>query len=88
MLLVLSNCWLGSREGIQLVKKLNERSGAGIVICLRQSADLHMAQLMSLPLNVSFFSKIQISFTLLVLAYLGSPGQRVIKQVLLSLNYL
>jgi len=32
-----------------------------------------MAQLMPLPLTVSCFSKIQIGFTFLVPAYLGSP---------------
>jgi len=32
--------------------------GAGMVICLERSADLHMAQLMPLPLTVSCFSKI------------------------------
>jgi len=42
---------------------------------------LHMAQLMPLPLTVSCFSKIQIGFTFLVLAYLGSPGKRAVKQV-------
>jgi len=42
---------------------------------------LHMAQLMPLPLTVSCFSKIQIGFTSLVLAYLGSPGKRAIKRV-------
>jgi len=31
-----------------------------MVICLEQGADLHMAQLMPLPLTVSYFSKIQI----------------------------
>ena len=30
-----------------------------MVICLEQGADLHMAQLMPLPLTVSCFSKIQ-----------------------------
>jgi len=34
-----------------------------------------MAQLMPLPLAVSCFSKIQIGFTFLVPAYLGSPGK-------------
>jgi len=34
--------------------------GAVVVICLEQGADLHMAQLMPLPLTVSCFSKIQI----------------------------
>ena len=46
-----------------------------MVICLEQGADLHMAQLMPLPLTVSCFSKIQIGFTFLVLAHLGSPRQ-------------
>ena len=50
--------------------------GAGMVICLERGADLHMAQLMPLPLIVSCFSKIQIGFTFLVLAHLGSPGKR------------
>ena len=39
--------------------------GAGVVICLERGADLHMAQLMPLPLTVSCFSKIQIGFTFL-----------------------
>ena len=42
-----------------------------MVICLEQGADLHTAQLMSLPLTVSCFSKIQFGFTFLVLAHLG-----------------
>ena len=52
-----------------------------MVICLERGADLHMAQLMPLPLTISCFSKIQISFTFLVPAHLGSPGQRAIKRV-------
>jgi len=40
-----------------------------------------MAQLMPLPLTVSCFSKIQIGFTFLVPAHLGSPGQRAVKRV-------
>jgi len=52
-----------------------------MVICLEQGADLHMAQLMPLLLTVSCFSKIQIGFTLLVLAHPGSPGKRAIKRV-------
>jgi len=42
---------------------------------------LHMAQLMPLPLTVSCFSKIQIGFTFLVPAHLGSPGKRAVKRV-------
>ena len=52
-----------------------------MVICLERGADLHMAQLMPLPLTVSCFSKIQIGFTFLVPAHLGSPGQRAVKRV-------
>jgi len=60
--------------------------GTGVVICLKRGADLHMAQLMSLPLTVSCFSKIQIGFTFLVLAHQGSPGQGAVKQVCVYLN--
>ena len=52
-----------------------------MVICLERGADLHMFQLMPLPLTVSCFSKIQIGFTFLVLAHLGSPGKRAVKRV-------
>jgi len=34
-----------------------------MVICLERGADLHMAQLMPLPLTVTCFNKIQIGFT-------------------------
>jgi len=51
------------------------------VICLERGADLHMAQLMPLPLTVSCFSKIQIGFTFVVPAHLGSPGYRALKWV-------
>ena len=56
---------VGQQEGHLACKKL-EWSGAGVVICLERGADLHMAQLMPLPLTVSCFSKIQIGFTFLV----------------------
>jgi len=52
-----------------------------MVICLERDADLHIAQLMPLPLTVSFFSKIHIGFTFLVPAHPGSPGQRAVKHV-------
>jgi len=44
---------------------------AGVVVCLEQGADLHMAQLMPLPLTVYCFTKIQIGF---YLSGTGSPG--------------
>jgi len=59
--------------GIQPLKKLS-----GVVVCLEQGADLHMVQLMPLPLTVSCFSKIQIGFTFLVPAHLDSPGLRAV----------
>ena len=52
-----------------------------MVICLERGADLHMAHLIPLPLNVSCFSKIQIGFTFLVPAHLGSPVKRAVKRV-------
>ena len=51
-----------------------------MAICLERSADLHMVQLMPLPLTVSCFSKIQIGFTFLIPAHPGSPGQRAVKR--------
>jgi len=48
---------------------------------LEQGADLHMFQLMPLSLTVSCFSEIQIGFTFLVPAHLGSPGKRAVKRV-------
>jgi len=51
-----------------------------MVICLKGGADLHMAQRMPLPLTVSCSSKIQIGFTFLVPAHLGSPGHRAVKR--------
>ena len=55
--------------------------GAVVVICLDRGAELHMAQLMPLPLTVSCFSKIQIGFTFSVPAHPGSPGKRAVKRV-------
>ena len=52
-----------------------------MVICLERGAHLHMAQLMLLPLTVYCFSEIQIGFTFLVPAHLGSPGKTAIKRV-------
>jgi len=50
-----------------------------MVVCLERSADLHMAQLMPLPLTVSCSSKIQIGFTFLVPAYPVCPGKEAVK---------
>ena len=71
---------VGRQEGHPACKNLSWW-GAGVVICLEQGADLHMAQLMPLPLTVSCFSKIQIGFTFLVPAHPGSPGKGAVKRV-------
>ena len=71
------------QERHQACKKLSEW-GAGMVICLERGADLHMAQLMLLPLTVSCFSKIQTGFTFPVVAHPGSPRQRAVKWVCVS----
>ena len=68
--------------------KKTEWWGAGVVVCLERSADLHMAQLMPLPLTVSGFSKIQIGFIIfLVAAHRGSPGQRTVKRACVCCVY-
>jgi len=74
---------VGRQEGHPACKKL----GGGLLLWLSvcsEGADLHMAQLMPLPLTVSCYSKIQIGFTFLVLAYPGGPGKRAFKQVCMS----
>ena len=48
---------------------------------MERGANLHMSQLMPLPLTVSCFSKIQIGFTFLLPAHPDSPGLRAVKWV-------
>ena len=69
---------VGRQEGHPACKKLSGGCWCG---CLERGADLHMVQLMPLPLTVSCFSKIHIGFTFLVSAHLGSPGKRAVKRV-------
>ena len=76
---------VGQQEVHPACKKL-DWWGAGVVICLELGADLHMAQLMPLPLTDSCFSKIQTGFTFLVLARPGSPGKRAVKWVCVCVN--
>ena len=74
----------GTASGLQKT----EWWGAGVVICLKRGADLHMAQLIPLPLTVSCFSKIQIGFTFLVPAHPGSLRPKAVKRVcVLLLQY-
>jgi len=70
---------VGRQEG-HLACKKTEWRGTSMVICLERGADLHMAQLMPLPLTGSCFSEIQIGFTFLVPADRGSPGKRAVKR--------
>jgi len=77
---------VGRQEGHPSCKKLKEW-GAGEVVHLEQDADVRIAQLMPLPLTVSCFSKIQYStFTFLVPAHPGSPGQMAVKRVFVCFN--
>jgi len=66
---------VGRQEGHPACKKLSGGVLAWLSVCLEQGADLHIAQLMPLPLTVSCFNKIQSGFTFLVPAHLGSPGK-------------
>jgi len=70
---------VGRQEGHPACKK-TEQWGTGVVIYLERDADLHMSQLIPLPLTVSCFSKIHIGFTFLVPAHPGSPGERAVKR--------
>ena len=58
-----------------------------MVICLERGADLHLAQLMPLPLTVSCFRKIQIDLTFQVPDHPGSPGKRAVKFVFTIINF-
>ena len=82
---VLRRCWLGGRKGIQPVQNCVVTGGllvgAGVVICLERGADLHVSQLMPLPLTASCFSKIRIGFTFSEPAHPGSPGQTAVKRL-------
>ena len=62
---------VGWQEGHPACKKLS----GGVLAWLSVWSDMHMAQLMPLPLTVSCFSKIQTGFTFLVSADPGSPGK-------------
>ena len=66
--------FVGRQKGHPACKKLS----GGVLAWLSVWSEVQtwpMAQLMPLPLTVSCFSKIQIGFTVLVPAHLGSPGK-------------
>jgi len=73
---------VGRQEGHPACKKL---SGGVLAWC--RGADLHMAQLMALPLTISCFSKIQIRFTFLVPAHPSSPRKKAVKRVCVSFMF-
>ena len=70
---------VGQQEGRLACKNLSGYLASfdktGVVISLERGADLHVAQMMPLPLAVSCSSKIQIRFTFLVPAHPGSPDK-------------
>ena len=68
---------VGWQEGHLACKKLS----GGVLVWLSVWSEVHMAELMPLPLTVSCFSEIQAGFTFLVPAYPGSSGRRAIKRV-------
>jgi len=62
---------VGQQEGHPACK--SEWWGAGVVISLRQGADLHYGPVDAIATHYLLLQKIQISFTFLVLTHLGSP---------------
>jgi len=65
---------LWQQEG-HLACKKTEWWDSGMVICLGQCADLHMAQVMPLPLTVSCYSKSRLVLSSwFYLSGTGSPG--------------
>jgi len=70
---------VGRQEGHPACKKLS----GGVLVWLTVWSKVQtcrLAQLMPLPLTVSCFTKIQLAFTFLVPAHLGSPGKRAVKR--------
>jgi len=57
-----------------------------MVVCLELGADLHMAQLMPMPLIISCFSKIQTGFTFLVLAHPVVPEKGLLNIVCMCVS--
>ena len=70
---------VGRQEGHPASKKLSGGVLAWLSVLSEVQTCIIIVQLMPLPLTVPCFSKIQIGFTFLVLAHLGSPEQRTVK---------
>ena len=77
---VLWCCWLGGRKGIRPVKKLSGGVPAWLYVWSEVQTCIWPSGCHCHSLSLCF-SKIQIGFTFLVPAHLGSPGQRAIKRV-------
>ena len=78
-IIIWSRCSMNSFTAFSALMLLVGRQ-EGHLACKKQSGGV-LAWLLPLPLTVSCFSKIQIGFTFLVLAHLGSLGQRAVKRV-------
>jgi len=68
---------VGQQEGHPACKKLKtEWLGAGMVICVERGADLHMAQLMPLPLSLALVkSKLVLLFWYLLTWVVPEKGR-------------
>jgi len=64
-----------------LCKLTSSHLSGGVLAWLSVWSEVQTCILMSLPLTVSCFSKIQIGFTFLVLAHLGSTRKRAVKRL-------
>ena len=76
---MLWRCWLGGKKGIRPVKSRVVGCWCGCLSGARCRLAYGPAD--ATALTVSCFSTIQIGFTFLVPAHLGSPGKRAIKRV-------
>ena len=79
---VLWLCWLGGRKGIRPVKKLSGEVLAWLSVC----SEVQTCIWPSWCHCHSCFSRIQIGSAFLVPAHPGSPGQRAIKWVCVSIS--
>ena len=75
---------VGRQEGHPACKKLSSEVLAWLSVWSEVQTCIWSSR-MPLPLTVSCFTKIQIGFTFLVLAHPGSPGQRAIKRVCVTI---
>jgi len=67
----MQSCIWPSRCHCHSLSLASVKSTLVLPFCLERVADLHMAQLMPLPLTFSYFSKSQIGFSFLVPAHPG-----------------